>query len=202
MSSQNSSDDIANLTIENYTGTKILDEFEKKFKFIFPQLTQELNRQVKQFINKFLSVSFKQKNPNEILHNSSKQSEIVQDFYQKIHKYILTSASIKSYLDRLNVDNKAECEQDSLSLQNDNGDKIFEAIMILIEHNVNDSIYDYVFPAIMREFEEQDMKLQKRIRDFYWITNEMIGTCIDENNVIYKETYEEALNCNINRMFI
>jgi len=46
----------------------------------------------------------------------------------------------------------------------------------------------------MSEFEEQDMHLQKRIRDFYWITNDMIGTCIDENSIFYRDSYEEALN--------
>jgi hypothetical protein len=39
------------------------------------------------------------------------------------------------------------------------------------------------------------MQLQKRIRDFYWVTNDMIGTCIDENSIFYRDSYEEALNC-------
>jgi len=46
----------------------------------------------------------------------------------------------------------------------------------------------------MSEFEEEDMQLQKKIRSFYWITNEMIGTCIDENSIFYRDSYEEALN--------
>jgi hypothetical protein len=49
----------------------------------------------------------------------------------------------------------------------------------------------------MSEFEEQDMELQKRIRGFYWITNEMIGTCIDENSIFFRDSYEEALNCKL-----
>ncbi len=67
--------------------------------------------------------------------------------------------------------------------------------MIMVESYVTNNIYDYVFPVIMSEFEDQDMNLQKRIRDFYWITNEMIGTCIDENSIFYRDSYEEALNC-------
>ena len=66
--------------------------------------------------------------------------------------------------------------------------------MIMVESYVNNSIYDYVFPSTMSEFEEEDMQLQKKIRSFYWITNEMIGTCIDENSIFYRDSYEEALN--------
>ena len=67
--------------------------------------------------------------------------------------------------------------------------------MIMVESFITNNIYDYVFPVIMTEFEDQDMNLQKRIRSFYWITNEMIGTCIDENSIFYRESYEEAINC-------
>lgn len=77
----------------------------------------------------------------------------------------------------------------------DHSEKLYEAIMIMVESFVTNSIYDYVFPVIMNEFEDQDMNLQKRIRSFYWITNEMIGTCIDENSIFYRESYEEAINC-------
>ena len=74
--------------------------------------------------------------------------------------------------------------------------------MIMVESFITNSIYDYVFPVIMTEFEDQDMNLQKRIRSFYWITNEMIGTCIDENSIFYRESYEEAINCkNIKHSF-
>ena len=75
------------------------------------------------------------------------------------------------------------------------GEKLYEAIMIMVEAFVNSNLYDYVFPSIMSEYEEQDMSLQKRIRSFYWITNEMIGTCIDEHSIFYRDFYEEALNC-------
>lgn len=78
------------------------------------------------------------------------------------------------------------------------GDKLYEAVMIMVESFINSNLYDYVFPSIMSEYEEQDMSLQKRIRGFYWITNEMIGTCIDEHSIFYRELYEEALNCKLN----
>lgn len=202
------------------TAASILNEFDEQFHHIFPQLSQDLNRQIKQFVDRFLDVSYKRINPNEVQINSTKQAEIIQDFYKKIHKYILTSASIKSYLDRIigiksssNTSMSSSQSSQNLSLNgeqnenfnslsqqqqnNDDAEKLYEAIMIMVEYNVNNNIYDYVFPTIMSEFEEQDMKLQKRIRDFYWITNEMIGTCIDENSIFYRESYEEALNCKL-----
>jgi hypothetical protein len=202
----------------NTTATNInLIEFEEQFRIIFPQLYQDLLKQMKQFVDKFLD-AFKRKDQSSA--NNNKQFEVIQEFYKKIYKYIQTSASIKTYLDKLNnimlqqnnasnsnlntndsssSSNNQSLDTSSLSQNlsqvSDDVDKLHEGIMIMIESFINNSIYDFVFPSIMTEFEEQDMNLQKRIRDFYWITNEMIGTCIDENSIFYRDFYEEALNC-------
>lgn len=167
----------------------ILTEFEYQFRGNFPQLCQELFKQMRQFIEKFIDAL---KRSEKLILNSIKQNEIVQEFFKKIHKYILSSASIKAYLDK-----SAALEQNDDGAEKQPGEdaeKLYEGIMIMVESYVTNNIYDYVFPAIMSEFEEQDMNLQKRIRDFYWVTNEMIGTCIDENSIFYRDSYEEALN--------
>lgn len=204
-----------NKTVSNFDCSAVLNEFEELFKVNFPQLHQDLNKQMRQFVDKFLD-AFKRK--DQLMMNSNKQFEIVQEFFKKIYKYIQTSASIKSYLERLNAINlsntlnnsndsasssfsvNSTADANNISMQqlqnSDDADKLYEAIMIMVESFINNNIYDYVFPSIMSEFEEQDMQLQKRIRSFYWITNEMIGTCIDENSIFFKDSYEEALNCN------
>jgi hypothetical protein len=200
-----------------------LAEFEEQFRVAFPQLYQDLMKQLKQFVDKFLDAAYRRKDSNSPLaNNNTKQSEIIQEFYKKIYKYIQTSASIKSFLDKLNAfidnsnmngsfsdaaNNKTSGNNTTASNNNNNnnssmnnpnesiGDNLYEAIMIMVESFINNNIYDFVFPSIMTEFEEQDMELQKRIRGFYWITNEMIGTCIDENSIFFRDAYEEALNC-------
>lgn len=200
---------------------------------------------MKQFVEKFLDAFYKRapasnRDAAELSAQNTKQSEVVQEFYKKIQKYIHTSASIRAYLERLNhIKNLHPHPQHSSSqpemqtyefmggsssgggggggyvpyqeattlaqlshhlrsssnATEDYGEKLYEAIMIMVESYVNASLYDHVFPAIMSEYEEQDMSLQKRIRGFYWITNEMIGTCIDEHSIFYRDSYEEALNC-------
>jgi hypothetical protein len=196
-----------------------LIEFEEQFRLAFPQLYQDLMKQMKLFVDKFLDAAYRRKETNSPLaNNNTKQSEVIQDFYKKIYKYILSSASIRSFLDKLNTfmensnmngsftetsgktDQNNSAANNSSSNNNNNanesiGDNLYEAIMIMVESFINNSIYDFVFPSIMTEFEEQDMELQKRIRGFYWITNEMIGTCIDENSIFFRDAYEEALNC-------
>ncbi len=182
-----------NNTNKNSEANNVLTEFENKFRSNFPQLYQELCKQMKQFVEKFLEAL---KRDDQLVSNSNKQNEIVQEFFKKIYKYIATSGSLKSYIERSaqvrahNSNDHSENQQ-----QVDESQKLNEAIMILVESYVTNNIYDHVFPIIMSEFEEQDMNLQKRIRDFYWITNEMIGTCIDENSIFYRDSYEEALNC-------
>lgn len=59
---------------------------------------------MKQFIEKFVDAFYKRPVPmskDELSAQNTKQSEVVQEFYKKIYKYILTSASIRAYLDRL-----------------------------------------------------------------------------------------------------
>jgi hypothetical protein len=67
--------------------------------------------------------------------------------------------------------------------------------MIYVESCITNSLYDYVFPSIMSEFEDTDIKIQKRIRNLNWITHEMIGTCLDENNILYRDSYEDSISC-------
>lgn len=175
----------------NNESKTLLTEFEHQFRGNFPQLYQDLFKQMKQFIEKYIDALKR----NDKL---TKQNEIVQDFFKKIYKYISSSASIKAYLDKsaqLQANQNTNESGDFAQKQpGEDAEKLNEAIMIMVESYVTNNIYDYVFPTIMSEFEEQDMNLQKRIRDFYWITNEMIGTCIDENSIFYRESYEEALN--------
>lgn len=60
---------------------------------------------MKQFVDKFLDAFYKRPIPmskDELSAQNTKQSEVVQEFYKKINKYILTSASIRAYLERLN----------------------------------------------------------------------------------------------------
>lgn len=66
---------------------------------------QDLYKQMKQFVDKFVDTFYKRPVPmskDELSAQNTKQSEVIQDFYKKIYKYILTSASIRAYLDRLN----------------------------------------------------------------------------------------------------
>jgi hypothetical protein len=210
----------------------LLGEFEEQFRVNFSQLYQDLLKQMKQFLDKFFDAFYKRNKDVSIdlVSSNNKQSEVVQEFYKKIFKYILTNASIRAYLERLNgiksyyTHGKSSSSSSSSSSNDANNsgdlsgtttsnlnqlarqlksssideycDKLNEAIMIWVESYLNNSLYDFVFPSIMSEYEEQDMKLQKRIRSFYWITNDMIGTCIDENSIFYRDSYEEALNCN------
>lgn len=188
-----------------------LAEFEKQFQLAFSQLYGDLIKQLKQFLDKFLDVAYRGKDPNShLVNNINKQSECIQEFYKKIYKYIQTNATIKSFVNKLNAyrDNlNAETSKQKGGIKSNNNvpisngsnesiaDSLYEAVMIMVESFVNNYLYDYVFPAIMGQFEEQDMMLQKKIRSFYWITNEMIGTCIDESSIFYRDSYEEALNC-------
>lgn len=181
----------ANFTNSNEP-KQILSDFEHQFRGNFPQLYQDLTKQMKQFIEKFTDAL---KRNEKLTMNSIKQNEVVQEFFKKIYKYIQGSASIKVYLEKSAIHQQNNSSSSSDQIQpGDDADKLHEGIMIMVESQVTNKLYDYVFPAIMSEFEEQDMGLQKRIRDFYWVTNEMIGTCIDENSIFYRESYEEALN--------
>lgn len=196
---------------------QLLSEFEEQFKQTFPQCYQDLNKLMKQFLDQFVELT-KRINPSELGttlgFSSNKQFEMVQEFFKKIYKYIQTSASIRTYLDKLNMitnhdsstnlsllnaslnESNVSLQQQSASMNVDEAERLYEAIMIMVESYICKNVYDLVFPLIMSEFEENDMKLQKRIRNFYWITNEMIGTCIDESSIFFRESYEEALNCN------
>lgn len=226
--SDKSSSSLASLTANGTSDfTKTLTDFEEQFKVNFQQLYQDLVKQMKQFLDKFFDTFYKRNKdlPIDMVASNNKQSEAVQDFYKKIYKYVLTNASLKSYLEKLNsirnINLNAVNQRSADNGMSDGGadggnpsvitvskqlkgsnmdeyyDKLNEAIMIWVECFINNSLYDYVFPSIMTEYEEQDMKLQKRIRSFYWITNEMIGTCIDEHSIFYRDSYEEALNCKL-----
>lgn len=59
---------------------------------------------MRQFADKFIDAFYKRPVPmskDELSAQNTKQSEVVQEFYKKINKYILTSASIRAYLERL-----------------------------------------------------------------------------------------------------
>lgn len=190
-STTSASTSTANFNNEKESKT-ILSEFEYQFRGNFPQLYQDLFKQMRQFLEKFIDAI---KRNDKLVMNSMKQNEIVQDFFKKIHKYILSNASIKAYLEKAALQQEKQNAEESTQKQpGEDAEKLNEGIMIMVESHVTNYIYDYVFPVIMSEFEDQDMNLQKRIRDFYWVTNEMIGTCIDENSIFYRDSYEEALN--------
>lgn len=60
---------------------------------------------MRQFVEKFVDAFYKRHVPmskDELSVQNTKQSEVVQEFYKKIYKYVLTSASIRAYLERLN----------------------------------------------------------------------------------------------------
>ena len=60
---------------------------------------------MKQFVLKFVDTFYKRPvpmNKEELSAQNTKQSEVVQEFYKKIYKYIHTSAAIRAYLERLN----------------------------------------------------------------------------------------------------
>ena len=82
-----------------------------------------------------------------------------------------------------------------LMQNNEEIEKIQDLLMIYVESCLTNSLYDYVFPSIMSEFEDTDIKVQKKIRNLNWITHEMIGTCLDENNILYRDTYEDSISC-------
>ena len=173
--------------------TSALAEFEETFRLNFSSLYSDLMKQMKKFVEKFLE-KLKRNDQQTNINNSNKQYEVVQDFYKHIYKFITNNAQLKIFLEKLIQKLNSNASQIQITFE-DHSEKLYEAIMIMIESYVTNNIYDYVFPVIMSEFEDQDMNLQKRIRSFYWITNDMIGTCIDENSIFYRESYEEAINC-------
>ncbi|CAF0707676.1 unnamed protein product [Brachionus calyciflorus] len=190
----------------NNSDENILIEFEEQFKINFPQLYNDLVKQMKNFVDKLKEFIYAQKESEDLFSLNNKQAEMVQDFYRKIFKYLTTNGSIKSYLDKLSsISNRMNTSSNDLvldssmtesqnSLTNEDTERFYEAIMIMVESYINTNIYDLVFPSLMSEFEDQDINLQKKIRSFYWITSEMIGTCIDENSIFYRTYYEEAIN--------
>ena len=141
------------------------------------------------------------------LNTSVKQYEYVQDFYKSLNSFLNNNALIRTYHEKYlcksnsektspnqNVDKNQEL---LLNIQNtEEIEKLIEAIMIFVESVVSTNIYDIVFPLIMTEFEDNDINIQKRIRSFYWITSDMIGTCLDENSILYRDFYEESLSRN------
>jgi hypothetical protein len=174
--------------------SKILTEFEGRFRHNFPLVYSDLSKQLKQFVEKFID-ALKRKEFS-IYSSSNRQFEVVQEFFKKIYNSISTNTSLANYLDKINNNNNNDNKDMNSSNDIDLSEKLYEALMIMSESYVTNSIYDYVFPTLMTEFEEQDISLQRRIRSFYWITNEMIGTTIDENSIFYKDFFEEAVNCN------
>ena len=104
--SASSSSNSNKLNSSYYDNNSVLNEFEKLFKINFPQFYADLIKQLKQFVDKFLD-AFKQQQQRmtkDKQHlDNNKQFEVVQEFFKKIYKYILTSALIKSHLERLST---------------------------------------------------------------------------------------------------
>ncbi|RNA42572.1 rab5 GDP GTP exchange factor isoform X3 [Brachionus plicatilis] len=162
----------------------------------------DMVKQMRSFVEKFREIVLRD-SESELASVNSKHSEMVQDFFRKMNKYLMTSGWIKLYLDKLSLvarpnsltnDSIEENSEVLTNINDEDSEKFSEAVMIMVESYINSCIYDLVFPSLMSEFEEQDIKLQKKIRRFYWITSQMIGTCIDENSVFYRDPYEEAIN--------
>ena len=171
-------------------------------------------------MNKFLEQFIDLLRRNEL--TNTRQYEIVQEFYKKLHAHIQNHQSMKQYYEKIlnnntNTNNSGN-NNDTLSLNsiltssaslltssssnsnflmqnNEEIEKLQELLIIYVESCLTNSLYDYVFPSIMSEFEDKDIKLQKRIRNLNWITHEMIGTCLDENNILYRDCYEDSISC-------
>jgi hypothetical protein len=95
---------------------------------------------------------------------------------------------------KLNVIHGSRSLDNAEADTSDMTEKLYDAVMMMIEYYVNKYIYDLVFPAISYEFKEQETRFQKRIRDLSWVTNNMIGTCIDEKNIISQREFQAALS--------
>jgi hypothetical protein len=159
-------------------------------------------------MSKFLENFIESLRKNEF--TNIKQYEIVQAFYKKLYNYIQNHETIKQYYEKISntsnnsnnnnndnqsINSNSTLNNNSLMQNNEEIDKIQDLLMIYVESCLTNSLYDYVFPSIMSEFEDNDIKLQKRIRSLYWITHEMIGTCLDENNILFRDCYEDAISC-------
>lgn len=133
------------------------------------------------------------------LNNNERIYQLIQDFYNTINTFLVNNKLLKVYYEKylpnqsLNL-SPPDYNNAKAYVYNDDIDKIIETLMIFVERNITNEIYDLVFPLIMSEFEDKDIKIQKRIRSFHWVTNDMIGTCLDENSLLYKDIYEEALS--------
>lgn len=153
------------------------------------EIVQDFYKKLNNYIQNHSSMkSYIEKITNTSINNSGNQSNIDAT---SINSLILSSAS--SILANNSSNNNNNSQQ--MLQNNEEIEKVQEILMMYVESCMTNSLYDYVFPSIMSEFEEKDIKLQKRIRNLYWITHEMIGTCLDENNILYRECYEDAISC-------
>jgi hypothetical protein len=109
---------------------------------------------MRQFVDRFVE-AVKRNEPQ--VSTSSRQNEVVQEFFKKIHKYVLGSASIRAYAERAQS-LLAEPEAEMGKQACEEAEKLHEAVMIMVESYVTRNVYDCVFPAIMGEFEEQVYK--------------------------------------------
>ncbi len=86
----------------NNTNLSALTDFEEQFRMNFPNVYSDLMKQMKQFVEKFIE-RLKRNDQQTNINNGNKQYEVVQEFYKKIYKYIVTSATIRAFLEKSNT---------------------------------------------------------------------------------------------------
>jgi hypothetical protein len=156
---------------------EIVQEFYKKlYSYI------QTHSSMKQYFEKIsnLNNSFSSSNLSSIANNSNNDTLSINSLLQSSASFLTNSTSSNASF---------------LMQNNEEIEKLQDLLMIYVESCITNSLYDYVFPSIMSEFEDTDIKIQKRIRNLNWITHEMIGTCLDENNILYRDSYEDSISC-------
>jgi hypothetical protein len=156
---------------------EIVQEFYKKlYSYI------QTHPSMKQYFEKIsnLNNSFSSSNISSIANNSNNDTLSINSLLQSSASFLTNSTSSNASF---------------LMQNNEEIEKLQDLLMIYVESCITNSLYDYVFPSIMSEFEDTDIKIQKRIRNLNWITHEMIGTCLDENNILYRDSYEDSISC-------
>ena len=86
----------------NNTNLSSLTDFEEQFRINFPHVYSDLMKQLKQFAEKFID-RLKRNDQQTNINNGNKQYEVVQEFYKKIYKYVVTSATIRAFLEKSNT---------------------------------------------------------------------------------------------------
>ena len=188
-----------NELISDSSNINALAAFEQRFGASFPQFYTELRALARQFVDKFAQEVHnehgKTKAPSgrsSSLVANQRHGQLVQEFYKKMQRFVRADVTLRSLLVKWSAMTAAAAAADTDA--NDTTEKLYEAVMIMIESYVNTSIYDIVFPLVSREFDEADARLNKRIRDFHWISNDMIGTCLSERHVASQHEFQAALN--------